>query len=434
MLAEAVSLSRLRIEGDDLLVSLNDLAMVADVAGARANALSLIPAGDGRTDTPAVAEYLSMATGTKNRLAIALGILRAPAKIAHWQHTIADETVTRAVLAWSPSAPNMIVGLAGSSDPRRITFWTQASVTASIRKILAAEGELRSDEIGCKVSTPAVVVFLAAVEQMRAERLHSMLTHTVALEHFSQAEMMERLRDAASEDFRWPLLFVEKLIPGRMVPSLSEQQVSVALEELLKANLIEKASDGEVARYELSYAGKVITDGLLHDVSKVALAVTDLQGEGKFGHDVLLLVRSAFQLFMFAMAGQAGMVASLDRDELAAALYLALRPPAPAASAPEKPAALASVPPPIPAAKPASASWFLSRDGKSEGPCDEAALKKMLEGMPPETLVWSEGMPEWISARDAGLVVAPASVTCPRCGTKTVAGKRFCGECGGPIK
>ena len=412
---------------------MNDLAIVADAAGARANALSLIPPGTVDTGSPAVAEYRAMATGTKNRLAIALGILRAPAKIAHWQHTIADETVTRAVLAWSPSAPNMIVGLAGTSEPRRVTFWTQASVTASIRKILAAEGELRNDEIGCKVSTPAVIVLLAVTEQMRAERLHSMLTHTAPLENFSRAEIVERLRDAANEDFRWPLLFVEKLIPGRMVPSLSEQEVSAALDELLKANLIEKASDGEVVRYELSYAGKVIADGLLHDVSKVALAVTDLQDEGKFGHDVLLLVRSPFHLFMFAMAGQAGIVAAIDQDELAAALYLSLRPPAPAAPAVEKPAPRASAPPPVPAAPPAPAEWYLGRDGKSDGPYGEAALKKVLEGLPPETLVWCDGMPDWISARDAGLVTAPATVTCPRCGTKAAAGKRFCGECGGPL-
>ena len=81
----------------------------------------------------------------------------------------------------------------------------------------------------------------------------------------------------------------------------------------------------------------------------------------------------------------------------------------------------------------AAAVWYLSRDGKSEGPYDEAALKKMLEGMPPETLVWSEGSPDWISARDAGMVAAPGTVTCPRCGTKANAGKRFCGECGGPL-
>jgi len=421
--------SRLTVDGEDLVVSMDDLAVVADAMGARPNALSLIPQGSGDKDAPAAAEFRAMAPGTQARLAIALGILRAPAKIAHWHHTIADATVCRAVLAWSPSAPNMVVAIGGTAEPRRVTFWTQASLTASIRKVLAADGVLRDDEIGCKLTTPAVVVFLAVIDQTRAVHLHSMLTHTAPLAHFCQQEIMDRLQDAASEDYRWPLLFVEKLIPGQLVNSLNEVEVAAALQELVQANLLEIAAGGKAPRFELSNTGNVIADGLLHDVSKVALGVTDMQGEGQFGRDILLLVRSTFHLFMFAMAGQSGAVAALDSDELAAALFLALRPPespAPAESAPVAEDSKAS-----PAAP--QKEWYVTRNGQSEGPYDESSLRSILATMPPETLVWSEGMPEWVVAKELGLIAVQGPAGCPHCGAVAVPGNRFCGTCGGSI-
>ena len=149
-------------DGEDFVVALDDLAALADCIGARANPLSLIPEGAADQAARAAAGFQALDAAAQARLAVALAVLRAPGKMAHLHHTIADETVSRAALAWSSSVPDTIVALAGTVDPRRITFWTQASLTASIRKTLAADEPLRDDEIGCKVSTPAVVVFLAA--------------------------------------------------------------------------------------------------------------------------------------------------------------------------------------------------------------------------------------------------------------------------------
>jgi DNA-binding transcriptional ArsR family regulator len=420
-------------DGEDFVVALDDLAALADCLGARANLLSLIPAGAADLAARAAAGFQALDAAAQARLAVALAVLRAPGKMAHLHHTIADETVSRAALAWSSSVPGTIVALAGTVDPRRITFWTQASLTASIRKTLAADEPLRDDEIGCKVSTPAVVVFLAALEQLRAVRLHSMLTHGAPLGHFSQAEIMDRLRDAASEDFRWPLLFTEKLIPGGLVTSLTEAEVAAALGELAQAGLVEMASQGKVPRYELSNAGKVIADGVLHDVSKVALGVTDQQGQGKFGRDIVLLVRGSFHLFLFAMAGQAGAIAALANDELAAVLHCSLRPaPPPAEDAPASvpvPAAPAVALPPPP---PPSRQWYYSRAGQTEGPLDEATLRGVLRSLPPDTLVWNQDLAGWIPARDAGVLPPAVASACPHCGAPGDPAHRFCISCGRP--
>jgi hypothetical protein len=268
-------------DGEDFIAALDDLASMADAIGAQPNALSLIPKSTGgeRAEN-AAAGFHALAPQTQARLAVALGLLRAPGKMAHWHHTIADESVTRAALAWSPSVPNLMVALAGTTDPRRITFWTRTSVAACIMKTLAADSTLDDCGIGCRVSTPAVAVFLAAIDYARAVRLHSMLTHSAPLSSFSKAEIIDRLRDAASEDFRWPLAFMEKLIPGQMVTSLPDSEVAAALSELVQAGLVESAAERPMFRFELTQTGKVIADGLLHDVSKVALGVTDQQPGG----------------------------------------------------------------------------------------------------------------------------------------------------------
>jgi len=45
-----------------------------------------------------------------------------------------------------------------------------------------------------------------------------------------------------------------------------------------------------------------VGDGVLHDVSKVALSLCDRHPDGRYGHDLALWIRGAFHLFLFAMA------------------------------------------------------------------------------------------------------------------------------------
>ncbi len=422
------------VDGEDFVVALNDLSAMADFIGARANPLSLLPAATAEQSAHTAAGFQELNVADQARLAVALAVLRAPGKMAHFHHTIADETVSRSALAWSSSIPDSIVALSGTTDPRRVTFWTQTSLTASIRKTLAADESLRDDAIACKVSTPAVVAFLAVCDQLRAARLHSMLTHSAPSTIFSLAEVMDRVRDAASEDFRWPLLFAEKVIPGRFAERLTEAAVSAALGELAQAGLVEMASEGSMPRYELTGTGKVIADGVLHDVSKVVLGVTDQQGPGKFGRDIMLLVRSSFNLFLFAMAGQNGAIAALASDELAAALYCSLRPAVPPVEAAAPPAAaVAPTRPPSPPAPPTppSKQWYFMRNGLTEGPIGEAPLRIVLAALPPDTMVWNEDIPNWIPAREAGFVAAVAANVCPHCGAACKPGQKFCAKCGG---
>jgi hypothetical protein len=317
------------IDGEDYLLEEGDLRALADLIGARSNALSFLPAGDPAAERKArlAAEFGQLEEAHRQRLAIAIGVLRAPAKIAYLNHTVADETISRGMLAWSPSVPDYIVAMARTGSVRRVSFWTAASLQGSITRILAADAKLPDDGMGSKLPSTAVLTFVAILDQLRAVRLYSMLNHSAPSTMFSPAEIQERLAGAAAEDFRWPLNFTDKVLPG-MAAALTPDDVSKAFQDLIAADLIEPVVEAERSkRYDLTDQGRVICDGVLHDVSKVALSLCDHHPDGQVGHDLALLIRGAFHLFLFAMSGRDGAVCAVNHADLDDLLTRALGSP-----------------------------------------------------------------------------------------------------------
>jgi hypothetical protein len=415
--AEAVERPRIVVDGEDYLLAEGDLSVLADLIGARSNPLALLPSGDPAADSKAGlgAEFAQMEEAHRQRLAIAIGVLRAPRKVAFLNHTIADETVSRGMLAWSASVPDSIVAMARSGFVRRVSYWTASSLRASITRILAAEGKLSDDGVGCKLPSTAVLTFLAILDQLRAVRLYSMLNHTEPSTIFSPGEILERLAGAAQEDFRWPLNFTDKVLPG-LAAALTPDDVSTAFQNLIEAHLIEPVAETERSkRYDLTDTGKVICDGVVHDVTKVALSLCDHQPNGQYGHDLALWIRGAFHLFLFAMAGQEGAICAVNNADLEDLLNRALTsPPAEAAVAEQPPAQPPALTPAQPEAVPAAlpSSAVCPHCGIAIRPglrfCE--ACGQVLAQEPP-----------------------PAPRACPGCGQPAEPGIKFCGNCGASL-
>ena len=400
------------IDGDDLVMEGQELAALADAIGAKPNALALLPKANlpAERQSALAAEFSQLEPALQKRVAIALGVLRSPSRIAYLHHTIADETVSRGLLAWSASVPDNIILAAGMGARRRVCFWTASTLKAHVTRILGAETKLPDDEIGYQVSSKAILLFLAILDQLRAVRLHAMLVHAEPDTTFSPAEIMDRLTGAGQEDFRWPLLFVDKVLPG-LAASFTPQDAAEALRNLIAAKLVEQiAATANSQRFDLTEGGQVICSEILHDVSKVALSICEQRPDGQYGHDLVFLIRSPLYLFLFAMSGQEGAIAAINNDELEEVLSRAVAfPPAGTAPSEQPPAQPTAVPSPAAAVCPHCGGSV--RFGLRF--CEHCGKPAALEPA----------------------VAAPRATPrfCPGCGHPTAPDMRFCGNCGGTL-
>jgi uncharacterized RDD family membrane protein YckC len=79
-------------------------------------------------------------------------------------------------------------------------------------------------------------------------------------------------------------------------------------------------------------------------------------------------------------------------------------------------------------------AWYYEMHGVSLGPVPETKLRDLLrqDMVTPETLVWTEGMDEWLPYRQTALALPPASAAKPSA-LVAPAGMHLCAECGQPF-
>ncbi len=106
-----------------------------------------------------------------------------------------------------------------------------------------------------------------------------------------------------------------------------------------------------------------------------------------------------------AMLKGAGIAGGLAAAGLLAAQVLQKRAAAPRPPAP--PPAPPPPPPPVATPKPEK-QWYYTQEGQTLGPLAEAELRRRLDQLGPDTLVWTEGLAAWQTASAAGLARPPS--------------------------
>jgi predicted RNA-binding Zn-ribbon protein involved in translation (DUF1610 family) len=276
---------------------------------------------------------------------------------------------------------------------------------------------------------------------MRYARLYSTLMSQAPSEFFTAGDVLERMRQSVKEDFRWPLAMFEKVLPVRMMEKVQIENVTEGLNELVKAELVE-ACDEKGLVYELSSAGFMVADGVLHEVSKAAFCITQCRPDGIKGHDAVLLVRSSSYLFLFELAGEVGVLATLNEE--GADLFLSktmeipdLETVAAAALIPGQEQPIASPPPAEPKRQPVNAVPLPPQPapqapppaGKRPSFC--AHCGKTLK--PGARFCPGCGQPIHAPGQlnpRAEPTAPPVESVCPQCGNPIGVGAKFCRNCG----
>jgi len=398
----------MQIDQGDFILSEAELSAALNDVGRTPNAIGL---GLGPVEGQEVARGIgdSLDPSLSADFTRAMTTLVAPAKVAKLHYTIADESVSRSLLAWAPDADDDLIALVGTGANRRVSIRSQSSMRLLISRLLAANDTLIEEGISLFLSTGAILVFLAIAEHLRLVRYHAIQTHATPYNIFNHEEVEARLAAAGVEDFRWPLLFLDKVMPAPIAEALDSQDIDAAMDELILAGLVDQVDEtAELQIYELAGPGVRICDALLHEVAKVALGVSAFRDDGVIGHEVMLLVRSGFDLFLFDLAGQQGAIASLGAGTLDEFIKHALE------AAPALPAGAAA---PVVDTRPVAAHTSTIR-------CANCGLS----------------LPEGARfCSQCGAAVAPASTSptgrratkiCPACGHANRASFDFCVQCG----
>lgn len=304
----------------------------------------------------------------------AIATLAKPARVGVLHYAIGEESLTRAILAWGPGTGEDAVVMASRGEDWVIRPTKREELVATIRSVLLEEVPLSPSTLRVVLSQDSALVLLAILHALRAGRLRSMLEHTVAPVAFTPDAVVAALDEAPLDDFRWPFLFWDKVLPFSLDGLPWEGRIEPALTELAKRGLVAeaKAVAGTWIPTPLGYQ-LMVADA--QHLTKVGLRVTATDEENLEGHEAFLFQRSPQEVSMIDLGGREAVIASLGFDDLGKLLTGVLTPP---------PAAVTVAPAPL---EPPPA--------------------------PPST--------------------GSAPRFCAACGSKIKQGAKFCGECGSRI-
>ncbi len=305
-------------------------------------------------------------------------------------------THNRAILAWGPETGADAVLMVSRAEDWAIRTVGADELSDTVASALLQDIPLSPMSLQKALSPDAALVFLAALHTLRAGRLQALLTHDLAPVAFTPGAIAETLEDVAEEDFRWPFLFLDKVLPFSLNGLDWEARIPPALVSLADRGLAERVKRSKTT-WMLTPLGYQLTVADAQHLTKVGLRVTATTDEDLKGHEAFLFLPSVQDVVMYDLGGREAVIASLAFEDLRTLLTAVLTPPAKALAGGD--------PKPPSAATCATCGHALAPGAKFCPAC--------------------------------GGKVAPVVVgggdTCASCGAALVAGAKFCAACGAKV-
>lgn len=365
--------------------TVQELIFHMEISRIRRGELCLIPksadGAPGISRDVVVQKRSEMAPEDLRLLERCIGILANPDRLLHVHINLGDGIVSRLSLGHSQSNPGMWTGLRHEGDKHSVIVQADSDIKYGIIDSLAAQTELGEMQIGCDLSTPAALAFLAVMDQYKRSHLISMLHHAEPISFFSNKDIEERLGGSHSHDFRWLLNFTDKLMPLGINQLAVSKDAGEALAELTALGIIGNM-DEETKLFDLEPITLSIAEGYRRNISVAGIGHTVRIPTGDVLHDVFLLIRTPGDLLVTVMSGAEASLASISALEL------------------------------------------------------QNLLDGLLTVAPSEETQIEEQTP--VASADTGQVInddkaANSKRFCKDCGSKIAAGAKFCGNCGGRL-
>ncbi|SMH30840.1 zinc ribbon domain-containing protein [Maritimibacter sp. HL-12] len=310
-----------------------------------------------------------------------LATLANPLRIGTLHYALGEESLTRAILAWGPDSGAKAVLMVSRAEDWAIRAVSATDLADTIASVLLEDLPLAPARLQKALSPDAALVFLAALHALRAGRLKALLAHDFAPVAFTPGAIAEALEDVGAEDFRWPLLFLDKVLPFSLDGLNWEARIGPALGSLADRGLVERVKKSKTT-WMLTPLGYQLAVADAQHLTKVGLRVTATTDEDLKGHEAFLFLRSVQDVMLYDLGGREAVIASIPFADLRSLLATVLTPPA----------------------------------------------KAVAGG--------AEKMPDPQICPTCGHVLEPAAKFCPACGAKVAAargGARSCASCGAPL-
>lgn len=236
-----------------------------------------------------------------------------------WHETVADQSITRSAAACNSYSPDKWTIISWNPEGVWLRRRTTSELSLGLTRFLAVYPGLKTNNFRLGLSSEAALTAVAALDHCLLAELLAKLEHTNAAASFTLGELQPRFQEADQEDFRWPLLFLQKLVPADLQELAEPERLSSALQELTQAGLLICVEDEDNQPlnhlYLFSEEGEALRQGFLHETSKAGLRVSAISASGEVTHEVFFFLRDPLSLWMFDLTGGGAAIVDLDQIE-----------------------------------------------------------------------------------------------------------------------